>query len=39
MYEVEAKGEAFNPQKPELSKHEISLLFSIFFGHFNLPGS
>jgi hypothetical protein len=38
---TKATGEAFNPQKKpsSTSKHENSLLFYIFVGHFCPPGS
>jgi hypothetical protein len=39
--DVQATGEAFSPQKrtSSTSKHENSVLFSIFVGHFCPPGS
>jgi hypothetical protein len=38
--DVQAKGEAFSPQKrtSRTSNHEISELFSTFVGHFCPPG-
>jgi hypothetical protein len=39
--DAQATGEAFSPQKrpSTTSKHENSVLFSIFVGHFFPPGS
>jgi hypothetical protein len=39
--DAQATGEPFNPQKRTFStsKHENSVLFSIFVGHFCPPGS
>ncbi len=41
MKDAQATGEAFSPQKRTSSttKHENSVLFSIFVGHFCPPGT